>query len=423
MSISDIYILLRGSVIRSQFLFSVLFTLCFPVIVFGGAPVHGAKAAGMGTAFVAVSDDPSAMAYNPAGLTLMKGTDIYGGGTAVIPSTSFTSPSGESEDTAFQIFPPPFLYAVSDAGLKDLRFGLAIYCPFGIGGRKWSTTGLTRYAATKDQIATVAANPTIAYQVLPSLSIGLGADYMYAKDEAQRMVNQASLGFGDGQFDLKGSGGGWGYNLGILFTPIEKVSVGFAYRSTIKVNFKGDVQLKNIAPSLQPLFGGSEFSSDMSTSMKFPDIISFGLAYRPTAKLTIALDLEEIKWSTFGSSTITLQNEVPQAGISSGSTELNWKNMWTAKIGAEYKATDRLSLRGGYAYVARAVPDNTLDPGNPDSTEHNFSLGFGYKKGGLVMDFFYMAGFFENRTVTNTILSGSYKNFVNYVGVGTGYSF
>jgi long-chain fatty acid transport protein len=201
------------------------------------------------------------------------------------------------------------------------------------------------------------------------------------------------------------------------------VSVGFAYRSTIKVNFKGDVQLKNIAPALQPLFNGSEFSSDMSTSMKFPDIISLGVAYRPTAKLTLALDLEEIRWSTFRSSMINLQNEVPQAGITSGSTELDWKNMWTAKIGAEYRATDRLSLRGGYAYVARAVPDNTLDPGNPDSTEHNFSIGFGYKKGRLVMDFFYMAGFFENRTVTNPILSGNYKNFVNYIGVGTGYRF
>jgi long-subunit fatty acid transport protein len=66
---------------------------CLPAgFCFAGIPVLGAKAAGMGTAFVAVADDPSAIAYNPAGLAGSRGTRIYGGATAVIPSSKYERP-------------------------------------------------------------------------------------------------------------------------------------------------------------------------------------------------------------------------------------------------------------------------------------------------------------------------------------------
>lgn len=60
-------------------IFIVIALLLLPDLAFAGGPVHGAKGSAMGTAFVAVSDDPSAIAYNPAGLTQLSGTNIYGG--------------------------------------------------------------------------------------------------------------------------------------------------------------------------------------------------------------------------------------------------------------------------------------------------------------------------------------------------------
>jgi len=401
----------------------ILLSLLLPDISFAGGPVHGAKASAMGTAFVGIADDPSAIAYNPAGLTQLTGTNIYGGPTFVIPSTTYISPSGQSESTDFQIFFPPQLYVCSDLNTKDLRVGIGIYSPFGIGGRKWSNEGLTRYSSTESMIATLSINPTIVYQVLPSLSIGLGLDYMLSKTQAKRMVNQSSLGAGDGELILKGLGGGWGYNLGILFTPDKRLSIGFAYRSRIKVIHKGDIQFKDIAAALQPLFGGSEFKTDMHTSSTFPDIVSFGIAYRPTERLTFGFDLECVRWSSFKRSDLDLENEVPKAGFTDSSTPLDWKDAWSIKVGAEYKVNERLSLRGGYAYVETPVPDHTLNAGNPDSNQHNISAGFGYRIKEIVIDFFYMAGFYENRTVENAILSGKYENFFQYFGFSIGKRF
>jgi hypothetical protein len=59
--------------------------LTSPNTVFGGFPFHGAKAAGMGATFVAVADDPSAITFNPGGLTQLEGTNLYGGITSIIP--------------------------------------------------------------------------------------------------------------------------------------------------------------------------------------------------------------------------------------------------------------------------------------------------------------------------------------------------
>src|SRR4030042_1840291 len=46
-------------------------------------PEAGAKAMGMGFAFTAQADDPSAIYYNPAGLTQLSGTNFMGGATYV----------------------------------------------------------------------------------------------------------------------------------------------------------------------------------------------------------------------------------------------------------------------------------------------------------------------------------------------------
>jgi long-chain fatty acid transport protein len=410
---------------RMQLFFAPIFLLLslLPSNSFAGTVIHGAKSAGMGTAFVAIADDPSAIVHNPAGITQLTGTNTYGGTTFLFPSTTYTNPSGQSEDTKFQVFFPPNLFLVSDLKTKDMRLGIGIYSLLGIGGRKWSKDGLTRFSSTKSFIATLSVNPTIAYQVLPSLSIALGLDYMLARNEAERMIDQSLFGARDGEFNLKADGDGWGYNIGILFTPNKQLSLGLAYRSKIKVDFSGDVELRNIAPPIQPLFGGSDFRTDISSESTFPQIVSFGIAYRPTEKWTLGFDVEWVEWSSFHRSDLDFEDEVPQAGFTDTSTPLDWKDIWTIKVGAEYKVNERLALRGGYAHSDTSVPDHTLDASNPDSKQHNVSVGFGYKFKKIDIDFFYMAGFYEDRKVRNNILSGEYKNFCHFVGFGIGKRF
>jgi long-chain fatty acid transport protein len=94
-------------------------------------------------------------------------------------------------------------------------------------------------------------------------------------------------------------------------------------------------------------------------------------------------------------------------------------------LGGEYKVSEKLSLRAGYAFVETPVPGLTLNPGNPDSDQHNITVGFGYKirKWDVDVDAFYIAGFFHDRKINNAILSGTYQSFTHYAGFSIGQKF
>lgn len=397
--------------------------LLFQNTAFAGAPVHGAKAAGMGTAFVAVVDDPSAILHNPAGLTQLKSTNTYGGITAIIPSTEYESPSGESEETRFQVFFPPHLYISSDLNTEKVALGLGIFSPFGIGGRDWDDNGPTRYISTESTIATISVNPTFAWQIAPVMSVGVGVFYLHSFNTAERRVDQSAFGAADGKFKLDADGGGWGYNFGILLKPWDSLSLGLAYRSHVSVDQSGKAKLKNIAPALQPQFGGSNFKTNVDTTVDFPEILSLGIAYRPIKGLTLAFDVEYLRWSRFDKQELDFEDEVPAAGFTDITVEMDWKDTWLIKIGVEYELNQRFALRSGYSYIESPVPERTLSPASPDGDMHYFSVGLGCNTGKWVVDGFYGVTVFEDRRVNNNILSGKYENIAHNIGLSVGYRF
>jgi long-chain fatty acid transport protein len=388
-----------------------------------GALIHGGKAAGMAAAFVAIADDPSAIVHNPAGLTTLRGTNIYGGVTAVMGSTKLKNPAGETEESDFQVFFPPHLYISSDLKQKKIAVGFGIYSPFGIGGREWSDEGLTRYVSTKNLIGTLAANPVLAYRPFPWLSVAAGFFYLYSSTESARMIDQSALGAEDGRFSLEGDGGGYGYNFGVLLFPGRRFSFGLAYRSGAEVDQDVDVHITNLAPFLQPFTGGSAFRTDAKTSLDFPPVLNFGMAYRPTKSLTFGLEFEWTGWSSFDKMDVDLREEIPQAGVSDFSVDFGYKDTWIVKMGVELAIKDNYYLRGGYAYVNSPAPVYTLNPGNPDADQHSFSIGFGYRKRDLVLDFFYVADLFKERTTDNPILPGTYRGLAHFAGLSVGYHF
>jgi long-chain fatty acid transport protein len=410
---------------RIEWLTGVLLSLMvvIPNASQAGGPIHGAKAAALGTAFVAVADDPSAILHNPAGLASLQGTNLYGGGTAVMLSSEYKSPEGGRERTSFQVFLPPHFYVSSDLGTNSLVIGLGLYSPFGIGGRKWSETGLTRFASTEGTIGTVSGNPTVAWRIIPQVAVAAGVDILYASNYMVKMADQSLLGSMDGKLSFKGDGLGWGYNFGLLLFPGGKVSFGFAYRDPIRVKQQGTLSFGRIAPPLQPAFGGGVFQTNASMVVHFPEIFSWGVAFRTTAKWTLAADVEWVRWSSFDQSTLNLKRQVPPARFSNIPLDFRWEDSWQIKFGAEYKVNEKLSLRAGYAFIETPVPGSTLNPGNPDSDQHNITLGFGYKIRQWQVDAFYIAGFFHDRKINNTILSGSYSSFAQYTGFSVGQKF
>ncbi|HHH36463.1 MAG TPA: hypothetical protein ENK48_06505 [Gammaproteobacteria bacterium] len=386
-----------------------------------GAPVHGARAAGMNTAFTAVANDPSAILHNPAGITQLAGTRFYGGATLVLPSSSYRDPDGKTTDTRSQAFFPPHLFISRRLPSGYVSMGLGLYAPFGIGGRKWPDHGPTRYRSIESFIATVAINPTLAVKLASGWSLALGLDYMRALNQAENAVDQSALGAPDGRMEMEADGGGWGYNLGLLYRPGGAFSFGIAYRSGIKVDQKGNLKLKDIAPPLQGLFGGARYRTDVRTSVDFPALVDIGIAWRPASRWIIDVDAEWGGWSSFRKATLDLKDEVPAAGLVDSTVRQDWRDAWAYKTGVDYQVNARLSLRAGYAFLNTPVPEATLTPANPDADQHNLSLGLGWRDGPWAVDGFYNYGYFKKRRVDNAILTGDYRSGIHYLGLSLGW--
>ncbi|MDF1581401.1 MAG: hypothetical protein P1P74_11590 [Desulfuromonadales bacterium] len=130
--------------------------------------------------------------------------------------------------------------------------------------------GATRYLSTESNIATLSVNPTLAWQLTPSLS-------------------------------LEGEGDGWVYNFGLLLKK-EKWSLALAYRSAVDVRVKGEAEISGIAPALQPAFGGSDLIAPLIggclvSSIRFTLTLTMGLLFNPCWMTTksVRVCLEQIE--------------------------------------------------------------------------------------------------------------------------------
>src|SRR5450755_2306755 len=148
-------------------------------------PDQDAFATARGEAFVATADNPSAIYYNPAGITQLQGNNFRSGIYGVDLNFSYKSPTGttyNNQDTLHAI--PQFFYTYSLEELP-LSFGLGVYSPYGLGNQWPQNTGF-RTLGTKSSITYATINPVIAWQIIPSLSIGAGLTVNYADLDLQQ---------------------------------------------------------------------------------------------------------------------------------------------------------------------------------------------------------------------------------------------
>ena len=96
----------------------------------------GIRAIAMGGAFTGLADDPSAVFYNPAGLTQQKeGLHFSINGFYIRPVYSYTAPMGSmAESRFFSSIPQIFLsYKYSER----ITLGFGAFIPYAGGGVEW----------------------------------------------------------------------------------------------------------------------------------------------------------------------------------------------------------------------------------------------------------------------------------------------
>jgi long-chain fatty acid transport protein len=381
---------------------------------------HGARATGMGGAFVARASDGSAMFFNPAGLAFQKGINVLVGTTLIFPSTTFTGPSPATTETKMvsQMFYPSNLYA-SYAINEKWVVGLGVYNPYGLGS-EWPTTWAGRGLSVKTDLQTFYINPSVSYKVNDKLSLGLGVSYVMGSVVLERNIIFAAGGVPpDGKFKLDGSGNGININAGVMWKPTEKISVGVSYRHLTKIEFEGDATFTNVYAPVAAAFPSGVTGT---ATLPMPSNLIAGVAYTINPKITVEADFQYVGWNAYDELKINFSKAV---GGSTTSTETKkWHEGWLMRLGGEYMLNDKLDLRAGFIYDYAPQPTWRVEPMLPDANRTDVSLGAGYKiNEKITVDAAYLLVLFADRTSTYSKLPGTYKSSANLLSVNFGYHF
>jgi long-chain fatty acid transport protein len=337
--------------------------------------VQGQKQIGMGGVGIALPQDNTCLFYNPGALTFCGGSQVYFGGSLIIPSISYLQPAPGSQTFTSQpqVFTPFELY-LSFKSKKNPRLagGLAVYTPFG-SGLKWPDDWPGRFVIQEIELQSIFVQPTFSYQISDHFGIGLGGEYAFGSVLLRQSIpaaDQNTNDFGEGQ--LKGNASGFGFNIGLYYKANDKISAGLTFRSSVTMKVSSGTATFTAPTAVDSLFPNTSFT----TNLTLPASLNAGIAFKATEKFTISVDVNYVFWSSYdslifiyGKNTSLLQNT---------HTPRLYQNEPTFRLGGMYKFNDHWTVRAGAYYDLTPVRDGYVTPELPDANRISGSVGVSY---------------------------------------------
>lgn len=363
-------------------------------------PNQNAEATARGNAFVATADNPSAIYYNPAGLTQLPGLQVQAESYVIAARYDYLPPGGGRVKAGRDIAVIPQLYASYTPDGSSLSYGLGVYSPFG-QATDWAANSGLGSIATHNEITFITIAPTVAWKISDRLSIGAGLQ-----------INQVDADLQNGLLRYEGDDTSFGYNLGILWRLNEHHVFGLNYQSRSTSHFKGSVTLVPLG-----------MTQDASLDLPFPDVITLGYSWRPTADWNLEIAIDRTNWDLVNTPTVTSSfGDIP--------IPFAWKPSYYYLFGVTRHLPDGWRVSAGYCYSENSVPDATFNPAVPDMSRHLGSIGVGRTFGSLSCYLTYQHGFKASRTIQNVPPNiagespdGRYENTLDAIGLSCRYAF
>ena len=368
-----------------------------------GLADQDAFATARGEAFTATADNPSAIYFNPAGITQLEGSNVRGGLYGLYFQPSFTPPStapnsGHTYYSSDDLAVAPQLFYTFNPTNIPVSFGLGLYSPYG-GNMSWPQDTGFRTVALSGSLQYITINPVVAIKVLPSLSIGGGVMVNYAKMNLNQGLRPFYLPPNTNFFRFNGNGWSIGYNAGILWKPIDQLSFGASYRSSASVNLEGQTEFEQ-----QPIL--SRTNESAGVGFTFPQTITGGVSYRPTPKWNLEVDASYTDWSSFG--TVTIHQSPPPFPVKQNiPVALDWQPSWMYEFGVTRYFDNGWHVSAGYVYDENSVPNAYYTPLAADLNRNFFSIGAGYQGKTFNCDIAYQFGYAPTHTVTGSTPSST----------------
>lgn len=404
----------------------------------GGFQLTEQSVTGLGRAFSGfgvVGDDASAIFYNPAGMTLLKGNQTQASIFHINTSARFRN-EGSTQSILGNVVPSrgPGKDGGVDGAVPAAFFshelndsttiGLGVTVPYGLK-TDYDKDWVGRYQAKETELITVDINPSIAYRLNDRLSVGAGVSAQYADATLSQAVF-AGPQRPDGFAKVTANDWGYGFNFGAMYEFNANTRIGISYRSKIEQNLDGRLKLNRL--------GSNSGRTDAKAKIDLPETVHVGAYTRLFEHWELTGGVRWTRWDRFDEVRIRFGDGRPDSV-----TEHDWDNSWMVNAGLGYELNHAWAFRVGYAFDQTPIPNDRHRTARiPGNDRHWTSFGGSYKPTkNLSLAFGYTHVFIRDADIEHTIdlvstspgaftdtLTGKYPNSsVDIIGLELNYRF
>jgi long-subunit fatty acid transport protein len=380
----------------------------------------GARALGMGGAFIAVADDATAASWNPGGLVQLERPEISAVGEAVglKENNQFKErPEGSGEQRS-KSASLNYLSAAYPFTFADHNMIVSLnYQHLYDFSRNWQVGLLSDDPYMKTNWGYQADGGLYAYglayavQLIPQLSFGFTLNfwqdgiYQNGWQTVTRwnvlVVQGKNRRFTEDHVrNDRYSFNGFNANLGFLWNITNQLTLGAVFKSPFTANIRHDFDevttdyYSNLKRQPAPYVNNGTDYFDLSMPMSY----GLGLAYRFSDRLTLSADVYRTEWGGFLLTSPDGKEFSALSGLPKEQSDVSATTQ--AHVGAEYliiKPKYTIPLRAGFFY----------DPGPAEKSPDNyygFSVGTGIGIGRFVFDLAYV--YRSGNDVKKTLVEG-----------------
>ncbi len=345
----------------------------------------GARAASLGGAFTARSDDATALFYNPAGLAFLPGVRFKAG---LVFGDRTLKAYWPAEEATFRSAPNDFLGALAACWQPVRRVSVAVglFTPYSYRA-SWSPNYGHDWVCRENMVRATSVRAALAVELFKGFAVSGAVDLVGTRLDWKHFLTVSPEAYAESRHRIRGHG--VGFAGGVLWRIVPAVRVGARYHQATPVDLTGStyrIVYVTGSPAAAPsdrvgasdTYGNWPYQN-VTGRLTWPRELAVGAAVSPWPALTVSADVQWDRWSGFGDWIFEPAEPGSDPDYGTQGVVLGLADTTHVKAGLEFRPSRTLSLRAGYTHLASAVDRVRRTMLYPDLERDVLSFGFGYE--------------------------------------------
>ncbi|CAH7252849.1 Long-chain fatty acid transport protein [Vibrio chagasii] len=299
--------------------------------------------------------------------------------------------NGNKQDGKAHTVMPSFGAFHAHQVTDKLHLGIALGA---VGGSSLDYGSNWAGAALLEDITLTAmqVNPSLSYKMNDQWSVGAGVQFSWAAFQQTTSMLTAK----------QDTDWAYGYNLGVMYTPTDKLKLGASYRSKLEHEFNNEVK------------GLGDVANSLSTDIALPEIIDFSASYALNSQLDLLASVQFHRWSAWDETVL----DFGATDLGGVPIERDWADVWKFAVGADYQLNSDWRLKAGFSYETSPQDDPTMQYVDlPVGEQYRYSVGASTYWDDILIDVFYEYADLGSVDMDRFMVDGSFDGRIHFVGV------